>query len=127
MFGNDRFAASLVPPALLAAFSVSSGSRGCFYLCLRRRADRFGRNFESILVHIESLFPVQAFDKLTSRLRDGSRKTRRIQFDCRFHRCFVSIPIAKLHLKRFHVSNLPFLRKQNPVHSFQTAWVRKTR
>src|SRR5437588_168608 len=91
-------------------FSASGGFRG-WGLCLRRRCrgDRLGRNFESILVHIESLFPVQAFDKLACRLTDRSRKTRRIHFDRRFHHYFISIPIAKLHLKRFHAPNLPFL------------------
>jgi hypothetical protein len=71
--------------------STSGGFRGCPCLCLRCRADRLGRNFESILVHIESLFPVQAFDKLTCRPSNGSRKTRRIHFDRRFHCSFISI------------------------------------
>jgi hypothetical protein len=89
-------------------FSTSGGFRGCPCLRLRRRADRLGRNFESILVHIESLFSVQAFDKLTCRPSNGARKTRRIHFDRRFHRSFISISIAKLNLKRFHAPNLPF-------------------
>jgi len=36
--------------------------------------DRLGRNFQSILVHIESLFAIQAFDKLSCRLGNGSRR-----------------------------------------------------
>jgi hypothetical protein len=102
--------------------STSGGFRGCLCLRLRWRADGLGRNFESILVHIESLFPVQAFDKLAYRLTNGSRKTRRIHFDRRFHRPFISISIAELHLKRFHAPNLPFLTmnietgSRNPNH-----------
>src|SRR5713226_3778034 len=92
-----------------ADFSTSGAFRGCFCLGLRCCAGRLGRNFEAILVHIESLFPVQAFDKLTCRLSNGSRKTRRIHFDRRFHCSFISISTAKLHLKRFHPPNLPFL------------------
>src|SRR5882762_2674241 len=91
-----------------ADVSTSGGLCGCLCLRLRCRADRLGRNIEPILVHIESLFPVQAFDKLPRRLTDRSRKTRRLHFDRRFHRFFISISIAKLHLKRFHASNLPF-------------------
>src|SRR6267143_6369686 len=82
-----------------ADLSTRGGLRGCRLRC---RADRLGRNFESILVHIESLLPVQAFDELTCRLTDRSRKTRRLHFDCRFRCSFISISIAKLHLKRFH-------------------------
>src|SRR6266852_4864058 len=67
------------------------------------------RDFESILVHVKSLFAVQAFDKLASRLSNASRKTRRIHFYRRFHGSFSSILIAKLHLKRFHALSLPFL------------------
>src|SRR5882762_2493365 len=89
--------------------STSGGFRRCLCLRLRWRADRLGRNFESILVHIESLLPVQAFDKLAYRLTNGSRKTRRIHFDRRFHRSFISISIPELRLKRFHAHNLPFL------------------
>jgi hypothetical protein len=108
-FANVQFAASLAPSVPSGDFSIRGGFRGCFGLRLRCRPDRLGRDFESILVHIESLFPVQAFDKLTRRLGDGSRKTRRIQFDRRFHRCFIAIPVPKLHLKRFHGRNLHFL------------------
>src|SRR5207245_5391600 len=89
--------------------STNDGIRGRLCLRLRCRADRLGRNFESILVHIESLLPVQAFDKLTCSLTDGSRKTRRLHFGRRFHCFFISISIAKLHLKRYHAPNLPFL------------------
>src|SRR6266403_2367657 len=100
-----------------AGLSTSGGFRG--FLCLRLgcRASRHGRNFESILVHIESLFPVQAFDKRTCRLSNGSRKTRRIHFDRRFHRSFISISIAKLHLKRFHARSLPFLTMKTETSS----------
>src|ERR1700693_3078983 len=91
-----------------ADLSTSGAFRGCF--CLRiRRAGRLGRNLKPILVHIESLFPVQAFDKLTCRLGNGSGKTRRIHFDLRFHRFFASISKSELHLKRLHAPDLPFL------------------
>src|SRR6266513_121734 len=100
-----------------ADLSTSGGFRGFLCLRLRCRARRHGRNFESILVHIESLFPVQAFDKLTCRLSNGSRKTRRIHFDRRFHCSFISISIAKLHLKRFHARSLPFLTMKTETSS----------
>jgi len=80
-------------------------------LCRRFRCcpDSLGRDFESILVHVKSLFAIQAFDKLACRLSNASRKTRRIHFYRRFHGSFSSILIAKLHLKRFHALSLPFL------------------
>lgn len=58
-----------------ADFSTGSASHGFFCLRRRCRANRLGGNFESILVHIEFLFPVQAFDKLARRLTHRSRKT----------------------------------------------------
>jgi hypothetical protein len=63
-----------------ADFSTSGGFGGGLYLCFRG-ADSLGRNLESILVHVKSLFAVQAFDKLTCGLSNASRKTRRIHFD----------------------------------------------
>src|SRR6267143_2910773 len=92
-----------------ADYSTSGGFGGG--LCLRFRccADSLGRNFESVLVHVKSLFAVQTFDKLACRLSNASRKTRRIHFYRRFHGSFISILIAKLHLKRFHALSLPFL------------------
>src|SRR6267143_3380658 len=98
--------------------SASGSLRGC--PCLRCRADGLGRNLESILVHIESLLPVQAFDELTCRLTDRSRKTRGLHFDPRFHCSFSSISIAKLHFKRFHTPNLPFLTMKTETRSRTT-------
>src|SRR6266850_526030 len=92
-----------------ADFSTSGGFGGGLCRRFRYRAGRLGRNFESILVHIKSLFPVQAFDKLACCLSNASRKTRRIHFYRRFHGSFSSILIAKLYLKRFHALTLPFL------------------
>src|SRR6266403_206811 len=92
-----------------ADFSTSGGFGGRLCWRFRCRAGRLGRNFESILVHVESLFAVQTLDKLACRLSNASRKTRRIHFYRRFHGSFSSILIAKLHLKRFHALSLPFL------------------
>src|SRR6266850_250085 len=92
-----------------ADFSPSSGFGGGLCRHFRCCPDSLGRDFESILVHVESLFAVQALDKLACRLSNASRKTRRIHFYRRFHGSFISILIAKLHLKRFHALSLPFL------------------
>src|SRR6266404_8266104 len=90
-------------------FSTGGGFGGGPCRRFRCCPDSLGRDLESILVHVESLFAVQAFDKLACRLSNASRKTRRIHFDRRFHGSFSSILIAKLHLKRFHALTLPFL------------------
>src|SRR5436190_13008690 len=105
-------------------FSTSGGFRGCPCLRRRCRTDRLGGNIEPILVHVESLFPVQAFDKFTCRLTDRSRKTRRLHFDRRFHRFFISVSIANLHLKRFHACNLPFLTMKTETSSLTSNHLR---
>src|SRR5882672_6537647 len=112
-----------------ADLSTGGGLRGCLYRRRCGRANRLSRNFESILVHIESLLPVQALDKFTHRLTDGSRKTRCIHGDRGFHGPFIPISIAKLHLKRFHVPSLPFSDHNNRsrfVHSNPVATVGTT-
>ena len=112
-----------------ADLSTSGGRRGCRDRRRCGRANRLSRNFESILVHIESLLPVQALGKFTCRLTDRSRKTRCIHGDRGFDGSFISILIAKLHLKRFHVIGLPFSDHKNRnrfVHSNPLAVVGTT-
>src|SRR6266568_207396 len=92
-----------------AYFSASRGLCGCVCLRPRRRLDRLGGYFLSILVHVESLFPVQAFDKPTCRLSYGSGKSRGIDFDCRFHRPLIPILIAKSNLTCFHPADPSFV------------------
>src|SRR5229473_1649900 len=66
-----------------APVGCSTGGGFGGLLCRRFRCcpHSLGRNFESILVHIESLFAVQAFDKLACGLSNTSGKIRRIHFD----------------------------------------------
>jgi len=58
-----------------ASADLSAGSSVC-------GADRLRRNFQAVLVHIESLFAVQAFDELAYCFTNRSRKTRRVNLDC---------------------------------------------
>src|SRR6266700_185597 len=85
-----------------ADLSIRGGLVGVLCLRLRFCAGGLGRNFESFLVHIESLLSVQAFHELAGRLTHRSREIRRFHFDRRFRCSFISILIAKLHLKRLH-------------------------
>ena len=92
------------------------GLCGCPSLYLRWLVDWLGCYFQSILVHIESLFPVQTFDKLTRSFSHCPRKTRGIHLHRRFHGSLTSILIAKSHLKRFHAA-APYVRRVGMITS----------
>src|SRR5579864_4019879 len=90
-----------------AEFSAG-GFRGGLCRRLGGRTGGLGRNFQAVLVHVESLLSVQAFDELARRFGNAAWKTRRIHFYGRIHRFLISIAIAESHLKRFHAAYLPF-------------------
>jgi hypothetical protein len=88
---------------------LAAGGFGGFLGWLGGFAGGLGRDFEAIFVHIESLFAVEAFDEFAGGLGDGSGKTRGIYGFGGFDLFVISVLKTKLHLKRFHVANLPFL------------------